>query len=218
MGSGETAISTFAQSKPEKSTNIELGSKWELMEGKLLATGALFQVRKRDIMENNSTVTNYSLNGTLNTGSYKVEGIELGLAGNITSQLSAHAGFALMDSEITKSVIASNVGKELANLPKKTASILLSYKFTPKFTFGGTLTHQSSKFSGSPESAAGNFKVPGYNTLDLFASYKFNRQLSARVNVNNVFDKEYYLATYTAGKFTYMGDARNIRATLNYDF
>jgi len=218
VGSGETAISTFAQSKPEKSTNIELGSKWELMEGKLLATGALFQVRKRDIMENNSTVTNYSLNGTLNTGSYKVEGIELGLAGNITSQLSAHAGFALMDSEITKSVIASNVGKELANLPKKTASILLSYKFTPKFTFGGTLTHQSSKFSGSPESAAGNFKVPGYNTLDLFASYKFNRQLSARVNVNNVFDKEYYLATYTAGKFTYMGDARNIRATLNYDF
>lgn len=218
VGSGETAISTFAQSKPEKSTNIELGSKWELMDGKLLATGALFQVRKRDIMENNSTVTNYSLNGTLNTGSYKVEGIELGLAGNITSKLSAQAGLAIMDSEITKSVIASNEGKELANLPKKSASILLSYKFTPKFTLGGTLTHQSSKFSGSPESAAGNYKVPAYSTLDLFASYKFNRQLSARVNVNNVFNKEYYLATYTSGKFTYMGDARNIRATLNYDF
>ena len=54
--------------------------------------------------------------------------------------------------------------------------------------------------------------------VDLFASYKFNRQLTARVNVNNAFNKEYYLATYTSGKFTYMGDARNVRATLNYDF
>lgn len=217
VGTGQSAVSTFTKSAPEKSANIELGSKWELMDGKLLATGALFQVTKRDVMEAN-TGNNYALNGTLNTGSYKVEGIELGLAGNITSKLSAHAGLAVMDSEVTKSVTASNVGKDLANLPKKTASVLLSYKFTPKFSFGGTLTHQSSKFSGSPETVAGNHKVPAYSTLDLFASYKFNRQLSARVNVNNVFDKTYYLATYTAGKFTYMGDARNIRATLNYDF
>ncbi len=217
VGTGDAAISTFTKSAPEKSTNVELGSKWELMDGKLLATGALFQITKRDVMEAN-TGNNYALNGTLNTGAYKVEGIELGLAGNITSQLSAHAGLAIMDSEITKTVTASNKGKELANLPKKTASVLLSYKFTPKFTFGGTVTYQSSKFSGSPESVAGNFKVPAYSTLDLFASYKFTRQLSARVNVNNVFNKEYYLATYTAGKFTYMGDARNVRATLNYDF
>lgn len=217
VGSGESAISTFTKSKPEKSTNVELGSKWELMDGKLLATGALFQVTKRDVMEAN-TGNNYALNGTLNTGAYKVEGIELGLAGNITSKLSAHAGLAIMDSEVTKTVTASNKGKELSNLPKKTASVLMSYKFTPKFTFGGTVTYQSSKFSGSPESVAGNYKVPAYSTLDLFASYKFTRQLSARVNVNNVFNKEYYLATYTAGKFTYLGDARNIRATLNYDF
>lgn len=217
VGTGASAISTFTKSEPEKSTNIELGSKWELMDGKLLATGALFQVTKRDVMEAN-TGNNYALNGTLNTGAYKVEGIELGLAGNITSKLSAHAGLAVMDSEVTKSVTPGNKGKELANLPKKTASVLLSYKFTPKFAFGGTLTHQSSKFSGSPETVAGNYKVPAYSTLDLFASYKFNRQLTARVNVNNVFNKTYYLATYTSGKFTYLGDARNIRATLNYDF
>jgi outer membrane receptor protein involved in Fe transport len=59
-----------------------------------------------------------------------------------------------MESEVTKSVTPGNVGKEMANLPKKTASVLLSYKFTPKFTFGGTLTHQSSKFSGSPGTMA----------------------------------------------------------------
>ena len=217
VGTGDAAVSTFTKSAPEKSTNVELGSKWELMDGKLLATGALFQVTKRDVMEAN-TGNNYALNGTLNTGAYKVEGIELGLAGNITTKLSAHAGLAIMDSEITKTVTASNKGKELANLPKKTASVLMSYKFTPKFTFGGTVTYQSAKFSGSPESVAGTYKVPAYSTLDLFASYKFTRQLSARVNVNNVFNKTYYLATYTSGKFTYMGDARNVRATLNYDF
>ena len=54
--------------------------------------------------------------------------------------------------------------------------------------------------------------MPDYTVLDLFATYKFNRNLSARVNVGNVTDETYYLSAYRSGAFMYLGDARNARA------
>jgi catecholate siderophore receptor len=54
--------------------------------------------------------------------------------------------------------------------------------------------------------------------VDLFASYQFAKSFDMRVNVGNVLDEEYYLAGYRSGSFLYMGDARNLRLTLNYEF
>ena len=34
----------------------------------------------------------------------------------------------------------------------------------------------------------------------------------------NVTDETYYLAAYRSGAFMYLGDARNARLTLDYDF
>ena len=46
----------------------------------------------------------------------------------------------------------------------------------------------------------------------------FTKQLDMRLNVGNVTDKDYYLAGYQSGRMLYMGDARNYRVTLNYEF
>jgi catecholate siderophore receptor len=60
--------------------------------------------------------------------------------------------------------------------------------------------------------------VPAYTVLDLFANYRIDKNMDVRLNVGNVTDKDYYLAAYRSGSFLYMGDARNARVTLNYDF
>jgi len=39
-----------------------------------------------------------------------------------------------------------------------------------------------------------------------------------RLNVANVTDKDYYLAAYRSGAFTYIGAARNAKLTLTYEF
>jgi catecholate siderophore receptor len=54
--------------------------------------------------------------------------------------------------------------------------------------------------------------------LDLFATYRINKNMDVRLNVGNVTDKDYYVAGYRSGSFLYKGDARNARVTLNYDF
>lgn len=211
------SLAMFASSKPEKSKNFELGTKWNIYGGKLLATAALFQVTKSDVMEN-TTSTNYSLIGSINTGKFRVEGFEFGLSGQLTSKLSAQAGAAFMNSEWLSSQTATNVGKGLSNFPEKSATVLLNYEIEDGFNLGGGVTYSGQKYSGSPEAPRGANRVPGYTVWDLFGNYQITKQLSAKLNVNNVMNTKYYLATYTSGTFTYLGDARNVRLTFNYDF
>ncbi|PLX72679.1 MAG: TonB-dependent siderophore receptor [Azoarcus sp.] len=208
----------FANSKPELSQNFELGTKWDLMDRKLLATAAVFRTVKSDVMEN-TTGNAYSATGSINTGKYRIQGVELGLTGKLTDKLTTQFGVAVMSSKILESATAANVGEGLSNFPEKTASLLLSYALTPKFTFGGGVTYSSEKYSGEPESvAATSLEVPEYTVYDLFANYKVSKQLSARVNIGNVTDEKYYTAVYRSGSFAYMGDRRNLRLTLDYSF
>ena len=76
--------------------------------------------------------------------------------------------------------------------------------------------------AGQPDTAAGHsattgaytYNVPAYTTFDLFGSYKLNRHFEARVNVQNVADRDYYLAAYRGGTFVYIGDKRRVTFTL----
>ncbi len=210
-----------AGAKPEKTENVELGTKWNLLGGKLLATAAVFQITKSDVMEG----ADYGIAGTFNTGKNRVRGIEFGLSGNLTDKLSAFAGVAFMDAEVLKSATPASRGKTLSNFADKTASAQLRYQATAKFGLGAAVKYESKKYAGQPDSAAafnaqGQYSqpVPGYTVWDFFADYRLNKAAKLRLNVGNVFDKDYYLAAYRSGSFLYKGDARNARLTFNYEF
>jgi len=212
-------------SKPEDTTNIELGTKWNLLDEKLLATAALFQITKDDVMEG-ITANSYATTGSLNTGKNRVEGIEVGLSGNITEQLSTQFGATVMDAEVMKSVVdPDSKGRTLSNFAEKSLFVQMRYALTDKFAFGGTATYTGERYAGQPDSAAAyntttddySFEVPSYKLFDLFAEYEFSDKLNARLNVQNVTDEDYYLATYRSGAFTYIGDARRAFVTLEYD-
>lgn len=204
--------------EPENTRSLELGTKWKLADGKLLLSGAVFEIKKTNVFES-ATGDSYDILGTLNTGENRVRGIELGLAGNITEKLSAHAGLTVMEAEVLESNNPDNVGKTLANFADESATLHLRYQATPKFSFGGTLTYEGERYTGQPDSAANeDMPIPDYTTLDAFATYNFNRNLRLRLNVTNVTDEDYYLAAYRSGAFVYKGDARRTYATLEYDF
>lgn len=211
-------------SEPERVRNIELGTKVELFDDKLLATAAIFQITKDDVME--SVGNAYSSLGTLNTGKNRVRGIEFGLSGNLTDKLSTQFSATFMESEVLEAFVESQIGKVLSNFADDQAFLQLRYKATPKFAFGGAVTYSSKMYAGQPDTAAGfssatgeySYRVPGYTTWDAFASYAFSDTVELRLNIDNVFDKNYYLAAYRSGAFTYIGDARNAQLTLGVQF
>ncbi|MDD2450801.1 TonB-dependent siderophore receptor [Sulfurovum sp.] len=206
-----------ADAGPEKTKSYEVGTKWLLGNSKLLASAALFRIDKSDVMESQSG--GYEALGTANTGANRVQGVELGLSGNLTDELSIQAGLAIMNAEVTKSYNPQNVGKTLANFADKSFNLQAKYQLTPKFSFGGAVTYESERYAGQPDAAANEkMEIPAYTVLDAFATYQVNSDLSLRVNVNNVTDKDYYLSAYRSGSFTYIGDKRNAQVTVNYKF
>lgn len=221
----DTTGVAVADSKPEKTQSIELGTKWNLMDEKLLLSAALFQITKSDVMESAPQGTGYDSSGALNTGKNRVRGVELALTGLITPKLTGQAGIAIMDSEILRSNVVANEGKVLSNFADNSAFVQLKYQATDKFAFGGAAKYEGKKYAGQPDSAAGldefgqySQPIPAYTVLDLFANYRIDKNMDVRLNVGNVTDKDYYLAGYRSGSFLYKGDARNARVTLNYDF
>jgi catecholate siderophore receptor len=203
------------KAKPETVENIELGTKWNLLNNKLLATAALFQITKDDVMEG----TDYEVDGTYNTGKNRVQGVELSLVGNITDRLSAQLGMSVMESEILKADDAADVGGILANFADQSAFAQVRYQLTDQFSFGAAANYSSEVFVGQPDSAANEDRsVPQYTVFDVFANYAFNEKLNARLNVANITDENYYLTAYRSGGFAYIGDARNAQLTVAYEF
>ena len=202
------------ESKPEKSVNYELGTKWNVMNEKLLLTAAAFHITKDDVMEG----ADYETTGTLNTGKNRVHGFELSAAGNITDKLSTVVGAAVMNAEIVDSVDEDAEGGTLAQFADKSLYVQMRYQLTPELAVGAASTYRSEVASGQPDAAAGDRHVPSYTVYDAFANYQFNKNLSARLNVNNFTNEDYYLASYRSGSFAYIGDRRNARLTLAYEF
>jgi catecholate siderophore receptor len=216
----------YANVDPEHSENFEIGTKWNLMDEKLLVSAALFQITKSDVMETAGRGSSYDPQGTLNTGENRVEGIEFSIAGNLSENISAVFGASFMDSEILKSVASpERVGKRLSNFADNSGFLQLKHQATPRFSYGAIATYKSEVNTGQPDSSADfdattgeySYTIPSYTVVDVFAKYDFTNKLSLSANINNVNDKDYYLAAYRSGAFTYIGDARNAQLTLSYD-
>ena len=210
------------ENRPENTINLELGSKWNLFNEKLLASVALFQITKKDVMEN--VGDDYATLGTINTGKNRVKGIEVGLSGNITEKLSTQFGVSIMEAEVLASINEDSIGKTLSNFADDSAFMQLRYQLTDSFAFGGSVTYSSEMYAGQPDTAAGfnnnindySYTVPSYTTFDMFANYDFTDQFSAQLNLLNATDEDYYLAAYRSGAFTYIGDARRAILSLTY--
>ncbi|GAA4028698.1 TonB-dependent receptor [Actimicrobium antarcticum] len=209
----------IAGAKPETSKNLELGTKWNLLDEKLLATAAIFQTTKSDVMEG----ANYDTVGTFNTGKNRVHGAEFGLTGNMTDKLSGQIGVAFLKSRVLDSATATNIGKPLSNFAEKSYSAQLKYQLTDAFSVGAAARYEGQRCGGQPDTAAGFNSagycaqpVPAFTVFDLSAAYRFSKSLDLRVNVLNAGDKDYYTAVYRSGSFLYKGDARAVRLTLNY--
>ena len=212
-------------SQPEATQNLELGTKWNIFNDKLLISAAIFQITKDDVMESVGA-DDYANLGTLNTGKHRIKGAELSVVGNITEKFSTQLGLTVMDAEVLASINEDTIGRTLSNFADDSAFLQLRYQMSEAFSFGGTMTYSSEMYAGQPDSAAGfntaigdySYAVPSYTVFDLFASYTFSEQLDVRLNVANVADNDYYLAAYRSGAFAYIGAARNAKLTLAYEF
>lgn len=195
---------------PERNTSIELGTKWELMQRHLLATAALFQTDKENAREAQGQLV-------FSTGTYRIRGVELGVAGNLTSALSLYGGLVVMESEVQESRNPANIGRPFANIAHESFNLLAKYRVTDWFTIGGQATYRGKIRGGTL--AANNNSIDDYWRFDALAEVKLGEHHTLQLQVLNVTDEVIYDALYRSGSpFVYVAPGRVGYATLQIRF
>lgn len=195
----------------EKNTAYEVGAKYEMFGGKLLATAAYFETYKDNAREQIGTLWYAS-------GKYKVNGFDLGLAGKITDDWSIFAGATFFESEVEKSQIAANRGRRLANVADQSFAVMTKYRVFDWLHVGGAANYRSEIWGGGLAATTNN-KLPGYWKFDAFAETYINKNFKVTLNVLNVFNKTTYDAFYQSGTpFAYIAPGRTVLLTASAKF
>jgi catecholate siderophore receptor len=197
-GFGLTLAATGANNAalpPERSRNVEVGTKWDL-RGSLFATAALFRTEKT----NAKTV---DLSGaTVLAGDQRVQGVELGLSGNVTSRWGVFSGLSLMDGKVEESGVVAEVGRRLSYVPQASFNLWTTYRLPFDLTVGGGTQFTDGYFFNntnalSTANAEAIQRLTQYWLFNAVAIYEVNRHLSLQVNATNLANERYVERGYT---------------------
>jgi catecholate siderophore receptor len=206
---------------PEQTTGVEVGTKWELFDKKLLASVALFQTEKTNARENTTTCTTVApfTCTAADTAAYRVRGVEFGAQGNIDKYWSVYGGMVFLETEVTQSAFASNLGRRLANIPLQQFTLLSKYQVTDALSVGGQATYSGEVFNGFFAAADQGYHIPAHWRFDLLSEYKFDKNFAVQLNVLNVTNELYYDALYqSAGSFAFVAPGRAGYLTLSWKY
>lgn len=205
----------FNDLKPETARTMELGTKWDILNNRANVTAAVFRTEKEN------TRIALTQNQYSNGGKSRVDGVELGLNGNITDAWDIALGYSYLDAKQTgnpgvntrNGVALDTKGKQLPNVPKNSVTLWTNYQITPKLSLGGGIIANDRVYG----SATNNLWVPGYTRYDLMAKYIVNSNIDLQLNVNNVSDKRYFTKAFAAHYAT-EADGRNAVLALNFKY
>ncbi|MEN3942962.1 TonB-dependent siderophore receptor [Prosthecobacter sp. SYSU 5D2] len=193
--------------EPEENRNMELGTKWDFLDERLSFNAAIFRSEKT-----NARTTDVAGNTVL-AGNQVVEGVEFGLAGNITKNWSVFGGYAYMRSEVEESGNAAEIGQSLGNTPDHSFNIWTTYNLPYNVQVGFGAQYVGDRQNGN---SATSRTAPGYWTCDAMLNYQVNDKFNIRLNVYNIAD-ERYIDRVGGGHFV-PGPGRSAAITASYKF
>ncbi|WP_047537470.1 TonB-dependent receptor [Methylotenera versatilis] len=184
---------------PEKFKNLELGVKWDYSPD-LALTAAIYKLERENLA---ITDPNNPAGPQILTDGQESKGFEFGVNGKITSKWSVAGGYAYQDAEFTKrqgNANPANViekGTNVAQVPKHTFSLWNRYDFNETWGAAIGVITRSDMYAATPvvgsATVASSVKLPGYTRIDAAVFAKINNNLRAQLNIENLFDKDYYL-------------------------
>ena len=205
---------------PEKTRNLELGMKWNLLGERLALSANLFHTEKTNARQ-------LDADGSYqNIGRSRVRGVELSANGRITDAWSIFAGYAYMQGELVDNGFVDGEpdptnGTRLANTPEHSFSLWSSVELDPRFTLGGGaffVDDVTGSFRVNPsDGLLTEYGVAAYWRFDAMARWQATDRLALRLNVQNLADRTYYTKAYPVHYAT-PAPGRTLQLTANFKF
>lgn len=197
---------------PESARQFEVGTKGEFLEGKLLATVALFQIDKSDVAATDPNNPLFSING----GDERSRGVEFDLSGSPLPGLRLSANYAYINARVTADPLGLDVGNRLPSVPENSGGLFSTYEIQNGclrgLGFGGGI-YLSDRVEVDRENSG---DLSGWAQTDALVYYK-RGHFRAQLNVKNLFDNEFYYAG-SFGLEVERAQARTLIGAIKYEF
>jgi catecholate siderophore receptor len=219
-GSANFALSTSASSAanpkfdPQETTNYEFGTKWDLLKQKLSLSAAVFRTEVKNEVEQDPVDALY-----YQTGKKRVQGIELGVTGEIMRSWLVSAGYTRQSTSVQSGKVVTASGEnQLSYTPKQAFTLWTSYTLPFGLQVGGGARFSDKLARGTDGAVGTPAYADSYWVFDAMASYPINKHVDLRLNVYNLADKEYVQAINKSGYRYTPGTPRSGSLTANFKF
>lgn len=215
--------------KPIVGENYEVGIKGEYFDGALNASAAIFQIDQKnraqempDVFGCGTTAisTCYEASGLVRS-----RGIDLELQGALTENWQLAGGYTYTQTKYVSDANESREGQDFnRRLPRQLFKVSTIYTLPDelrRWRVGGDVYQQSQiRTAGGTGATAWQNRQGSYTVVGLVAGFKATEQLDLQLNVNNLFDRTYYVSIANGGYEPYdiYGDPRNVKLTARYSF
>lgn len=203
-----------ADLKPEKSTNWEVGGKWDVSPAFTL-TAAVFRLDRADVKSkdpNDSTKLVLS-------GLQRTDGIELGFQGQVYEFWQVYGGVALLDASVVKATggsatsAAVPAGTLMPLVPRQAASWWNKFQLPGAWSLGLGLITQSKTYASTTNAVL----LPAFTRADVAVYYTFGKQNRVALNIENLLDRHYFPTAGNDYNIT-VGTPRRAQLTLSCRF
>ncbi|MBR2268551.1 TonB-dependent siderophore receptor [Sphingobium sp.] len=209
--------------KPTTGQQYEAGIRYQHGDNIYVTLGA-YQITQQNMTTPDPAGT---LCGTstclVQTGEGRVRGLEFESKATLPWGMAVIATATRMDSKVTKSNTAGQVGNELPQVPEWMASLFLNQTIEggslAGLGFGGGVRYTGKSYGDT----ANSLRIPDYTLFDLFIRYDLGKASDAlegmtfSINGRNIADKR-YVATCSAVSACYYGQGRSLTARLQFNW
>jgi catecholate siderophore receptor len=169
--------------KPEKFRNYEFGAKWDVHRSLSFTTAAYRLDRTNTTARDPNDPSR-----TVQTGSQRTNGYELGVNGNLLRRWRVAGGYACQDAFVSSATTAAPRGAKVALVPNHTFSLWNDFRMSSRLSSGLGLIYQAAMFAGIDNTV----RLPSFARADLAVFYTLTEKIRLQVNVENLFDRTYY--------------------------
>ncbi|MDP9802276.1 TonB-dependent receptor [Acinetobacter calcoaceticus] len=194
---------------PEKTQSWEIGAKYEYLPQSWLGL-TYFDLDKQHLLTEGITDT------YVDSGRVQSHGVEVELKHQFNDHLRVGANYTFTKASVIESEVDTK-GARLKNIPKHTANLNADYQFEllgREAGLVGTINYFGKRSANYIDNGT---SLPEFTVVNVGGYVQVRPDLRAQLNIDNVFDKDYYVSSYT-DEWVQPGEPLKATLSLTWNF
>ncbi|UGQ31536.1 TonB-dependent receptor [Acinetobacter calcoaceticus] len=194
---------------PEKTQSWEIGAKYEYLTQSWFGL-TYFDLDKQHLLTEGITDT------YVDSGRVQSHGVEVELKHQFNDHLRVGANYTFTKASVIESEVDTK-GARLKNIPRHTANLNADYKFEllgREAGLVGTINYFGKRSANYIDNGT---SLPEFTVVNVGGYIQVRPDLRAQLNIDNLFDKDYYISSYT-DEWVQPGEPLKATLSLTWNF